>query len=58
MSSFPPVKTVSLPIFASKFPCEAISSETSCFVAPAISTKIYLFPERSSVFLMSISDNP
>ena len=58
ISSLLPVKTVSFPILASNFPCDAIKSSTSSLVAPATSTMTKLFPERSDAFLIGTSDRP
>ena len=49
ISLFPPIKTVSLPILASNFPCLERRFSRSFGVAPAISTIIKLFPAKSEI---------
>ena len=58
ISFFPPIKTVSLPIFASNFPCLESKSSRSFGVASAISTSIKLFPDKSETGSTFKSDNP
>jgi len=58
ISSSPPTKTVSFPIFASKCPCFAIRSSKSSGEEPAISIPIRLSPEDVFTLKNLTSERP
>ncbi len=58
ISSSPPMKTVSFPIFASKCPCFAISSSRSSGLDPAISIPIRFSSEDVRTLKNLTSESP